>query len=75
MNAAPSKRLRKSAAAVPNAQLPCEPLAHSVYVGRQRLGRYERVARARYKAYDAHDRLIGNFRKRADALSAIDGGA
>ena len=75
MTAAPAKRSRKSATAAPIAQTAFEPLEHSVYVGRQRLGRYERIARARYKVYDARDRLIGSFRKRADALAAIDGGA
>jgi hypothetical protein len=75
MKAAPAKRSRKSAAAAPRAQTAFEPLEHSVYVGRQRLGCYERVATARYKAYDARGRLIGNFRKRTDALTAIDGSA
>lgn len=73
MKEAPSKRLNKSAAVVPGAQPPFEPLAHSVYVGRQRLGRYVRVAETRYEGYDARDRLIGSFRKRADALAAVDG--
>jgi hypothetical protein len=49
-----------------------EPLEHSVYIGRLRLGRYKRIAKRRYAAYDARDRLIGSFMKRADALAAID---
>jgi hypothetical protein len=48
-----------------------EPLEHSVYSGRQRLGRYVRVAPRRYAAYDSGDRLLGNFKKRKDAWSAI----
>jgi hypothetical protein len=49
-----------------------EQAEHSVYVGRQRLGRYARVAETRYQAYDACDRLLGSFKERADALAAID---
>lgn len=75
MKAAPAKRSRKSAVASRGAQTPFERLARSVYVGRQRLGRYVRVAKALYKAYDARDRLIGSFRKRAYALAAVDGSA
>jgi hypothetical protein len=72
MKAAPAKRSRKSSR---GSQTPFERLTHSVYVGRRRLGRYVRVAKTRYKAYDARDRLIGSFRKRADALAAVDGSA
>jgi hypothetical protein len=49
-----------------------EPVEHSVYIGRQRLGRYVRVAARRYEAYDVRDRLLGGFTKRTDALAAID---
>lgn len=73
MKGAPAKRSRASAAVPQSAKAKFEPLKHSVYVGRQRLGRYVRVAKTRYKAYDARDRLIGSFRKRADALAAVDG--
>jgi hypothetical protein len=48
-----------------------EPLEHSVYNGRQRLGRYVRIAARRYAAYDSHDRLLGDFKKRKDAYTAI----
>ena len=51
-----------------------EPLEHAVYIGRQKLGRYSRVGVRRYAAYDARNRLIGRFRKRADALAAIGNG-
>jgi hypothetical protein len=34
-----------------------EPLEHSVYCGRQRLGRYVRVGPKRYATYDAGNRL------------------
>jgi hypothetical protein len=48
-----------------------EPLEYSVYVGRERLGRYVQVDRRKYKAFDANDRPLGNFRVRAGALAAI----
>jgi hypothetical protein len=48
-----------------------EPLEHSVYSGRQRLGRYVRIRPRRYVAYDSRDRLLGNFKKRKEAWSAI----
>jgi hypothetical protein len=48
-----------------------EALEHSVYCGRQRLGRYSRVAVRLYAAYDAQDCLLGSFKKRKDAWAAI----
>src|SRR6516165_2490285 len=48
------------------------PLEHSVYIGRRRLGRYTRVSLGLYAAYDACNRQLGRFTKRADALAAID---
>ena len=48
------------------------PLEHSVYIGRRRLGRYTRVNLRLYAAYDACNRHLGRFTKRADALAAID---
>jgi hypothetical protein len=48
-----------------------EPLEHSVYDGRQRLGRYVRISARRYAAYDSHDRLLGDFKKRKDAYTAV----
>ena len=48
-----------------------KPIEHSVYLGRERLGRYVRIDRKRYKAFDARDRPLGNFRIRARALAAI----
>jgi hypothetical protein len=50
---------------------PQKPIEHSVYLGRERLGRYLRIDRKRYKAFDAHDRPLGNFSIRARALAAI----
>lgn len=47
------------------------PIEHSVYLGRERLGRYVQTDRKRFKAYDAINRSLGNFRVRARALSAI----
>lgn len=49
-----------------------EPLFHSVYIGRERLGRYVQADRNRYKAFDANDKPLGNFRVRARVLAAID---
>ena len=48
-----------------------KPIEHSVYIGRERLGRYVQVDRRKYKAFDANDRPLGNFRVRAGALAAI----
>ena len=44
---------------------------HSVYHGRRRLGRYERVAKQRYAAFDAVDQPLGEFKRRKDAWAAI----
>jgi predicted phage tail protein len=46
-------------------------IEHSVYVGRERLGRYVQTDRTNYRAFDANDRQLGNFRVRARALAAI----
>jgi hypothetical protein len=48
-----------------------EPLEHSVYSGRQRLGRYVRIAARQYAAYDYRDRLLGDFKTRMDAWVVI----
>ena len=47
------------------------PLDHSVYYGRQRLGRYTRIAPKRYAAFDAEDRPLGEFALRRDAFWAV----
>jgi hypothetical protein len=47
------------------------PLEHSVYCGRERLGSYVRISATSYAAYDARCRLLGRFRKRKDAWRAI----
>lgn len=44
---------------------------HSLYFGRERLGRYVKLDRKRYKAFDARDRLLGKFVSRTRALDAI----
>jgi hypothetical protein len=49
-----------------------EPLFHSVYIGRERLGRYVQTGRNKYKAFDADDDPLGTFRVRAKMLAAID---
>jgi hypothetical protein len=48
-----------------------KPIEHSVYLGRERLGRYVQMDRKRFEAFDALDRPLGNFRVRARALTAI----
>ena len=67
---APLKKERSPRPTLPKRDF--EPLEHSVYVGRQRLGRYERLAKARYAAYDANNRSLGRFKKLADAQKAFD---
>jgi len=47
------------------------PIEHSLYLGRERLGRYIQTERKRFSAFDAHDRLLGKFSTRAKALDAI----
>jgi hypothetical protein len=48
-----------------------EPLEHSVYEGRRRLGRYVRIAPTWYAAFDAEDRPLGEFSRPKDAYTAI----
>jgi hypothetical protein len=48
-----------------------DPLYHSVYFGRQRLGHYVRVSPVRYAAYDARDRLLGKFASKRAAFAAV----
>ena len=52
-------------------ELHFEPVEHSVYSGRERLGRYLRTAPRRFAAYDAADRPLGIFKKQKDACAAI----
>jgi hypothetical protein len=49
-----------------------EPLGHSIYVDRLRLGRYERIGNRKYAAYDANDRLLARFTKLGNARRAFD---
>lgn len=51
-----------------------EPLEHSVYHGRERLGRYSRIGQKLYAAFDAKDRLLGEFKRRKDAYAAVSNG-
>jgi hypothetical protein len=44
---------------------------HSVYFGRERLGRYVQTDVKKFQAFDANDRLLGGYRDRAKALAAI----
>jgi hypothetical protein len=48
-----------------------EPLEHSVYEGRRRLGRYAQIAPTWYAAFDAEDRSLGEFSRRQDAYAAV----
>jgi hypothetical protein len=48
-----------------------DPVEHSVYLGRERLGRYLKIHRKRYVAFDAGDCPLGSFRTRPKALAAI----
>lgn len=50
-----------------------EPLEHSVYFGRQRLGRYCRIAERLYAAFDAEDHPLGEFRAIRAAYAAVAG--
>jgi len=50
-----------------------EALEHSVYSGRQRLGRYCRIAPRLYAAFDAEDRPLGNFQAARAAYAAVVG--
>lgn len=50
-----------------------EALEHSVYSGRQRLGRYSRIAPRLYAAFDAEDRPLGNFQAARAAYAAVVG--
>jgi hypothetical protein len=52
-------------------QLEFEPLEHSVYFGRERLGRYSRIGQKLYAAFDAKDRFLGKFKRRKDAYAAV----
>jgi hypothetical protein len=49
-----------------------DPLEHSVYIGRQFLGRYERVGKSKFATFDAHDRPLGRFNKLANAQKAFN---
>lgn len=59
MKAAPvAKRGRRPAENLQHKHLEFEPLYHSVYNGRHRLGHYVRIALRQYAAYDARNRLL-----------------
>lgn len=48
-----------------------DPLEHSVYLGRELLGRYARISKKLYAAFDAQERSLGEFKKRSDAYASI----
>ncbi|MFB9265954.1 hypothetical protein ACFFWD_22820 [Bradyrhizobium erythrophlei] len=55
-------------AAHSNAQ---EPREYSVYFGRERLGRFVRLDKRLFEAFDRYDQALGTFRKRKEVLAAI----
>jgi hypothetical protein len=63
--------LRNSSASIGHQMPRQRPIEHSLYFGRQRLGRYVQTDRKRFTAFDTLDRPLGNFRSRARALTAI----
>jgi hypothetical protein len=72
MKASPAtKRARRPAENPERKQIEFEPLYHSVYDGRQRLGHYVRIAPRRYAAYDARNRLMGKFASKEAAFAAV----
>jgi hypothetical protein len=48
-----------------------KPIEYSLYFGRERLGRYVKLDRKTFKAFDSKNRRLGTFRTRARALGAI----
>jgi hypothetical protein len=48
-----------------------EPLYHSVYEGRERLGHYVRISPTQYVAYDASGHYLGKFASTRRALAAV----
>jgi hypothetical protein len=48
-----------------------EPAEYSVYFGRERLGRFIRLDKKEFEAFDRTDRPLGTFCKRKEALRAI----
>lgn len=63
----PASRIKR----VADGALRRKPIEHSVYLGRERLGRYVQMDRKRFEAFDPRDRPLGNFRVRSRALTAI----
>jgi hypothetical protein len=47
------------------------PLEHSVYLGRERLGRYSRIGPKLYAAFDTDDVSLGEFTQRKAAYAAV----
>ena len=46
-------------------------IEHSVYCGRERLGRYVQTGRELFEAFDSEDRALGIFKTREAAWAAI----
>ncbi len=47
------------------------PLEHSVYVGRDRVGRYLQNGLRLFVAFDCDDNPVGTFQKQKDACAAM----
>lgn len=54
-----------------DSDVPFDPVEHSVYDGRERLGRYSRTAVDAYAAFDAEDHPLGEFSSRRTAYLAV----
>ncbi|WP_156436588.1 hypothetical protein [Bradyrhizobium pachyrhizi] len=48
-----------------------EPKTYSVYLGRERLGRFVRIGRNEFDALDRDDQPLGTFPKQKEAVRAI----
>jgi hypothetical protein len=48
------------------------PIEHSVYIGRRRLGRYVQTDRKKFKAFAADDRPLGTFRVRKRSAISVN---
>jgi hypothetical protein len=69
--AAATKLPRRRGAILKCKRTDFEPLEHSVYFGRERLGRCSRIGQKLYAAFDAKDRLLGRFKRLKDAYAAV----
>jgi hypothetical protein len=72
MKMAAATRLPRRRSAIPKCKrADFERLEHSVYLGRERLGRCSRIGQKLYAAFDAKDRLLGRFKRLRNAYAAV----